>query len=303
MSSKKKPGNPIKIEIDSKSGFCFGVARAVMMAENELLNNESLYVLGDIVHNNEEILRLKKKGIKLISHQSLKSIKNGTVLFRAHGEPPLTYKLLKEKGSCIIDATCPVVLKLQERVRKSWLEMKKINGKIAIYGKEGHPEVTGLTGQTNQEAIIINSIDDIKLLDFGKPLELFSQTTMSYKGFEEIRLAILAKSDKNTHLKFHNTICAQVGNRAPHLKKFAVKFDVVIFVGGENSSNAKVLYNICKENNPNSYFVTSELTIDPTWFKTNVKSIGICGATSTPQWLMEKVANSITRITINNQSE
>jgi 4-hydroxy-3-methylbut-2-enyl diphosphate reductase len=288
--------NTVIIEIDSKSGFCFGVARAVKMAEEQLAQNKQIVSLGDIVHNNEEIARLEKGGMLSSDHEHIQALKNKTVLFRAHGEPPASYETLKNQGAEIIDATCPVVIKLQNRVRTAWVEMKKVNGQVAIYGKKGHPEVTGLVGQTSGEAIVINSLSDLTLLDPTRPLALFSQTTMSYKGLEEIQNAIAQKFKNNTNFKFHNTICAQVGNRAPHLRIFAAKFDVIIFVGGEKSSNAKVLFEACKEVNSSSFFTPSAALLQVDWFPAQIKSIGICGATSTPMWLMEDVAQKIKQL-------
>ena len=252
---------PVIIEIDPKSGFCFGVSRAVKIAEEQLAQNKQIISLGDIVHNNEEVARLEKNGMEPVSHEKIHSLKNRTVLFRAHGEPPSTYETLKKQGNCIIDATCPVVIKLQKRVHNAWMEMKRQNGQVVIYGKKGHPEVTGLVGQTNGEAIVIHSIDDINLIDPDRALVLFSQTTMSYNGFNEIQKAITKRFNHHTNVEFHNTICAQVGNRAPHLKSFASKYDVIVFVGGEKSSNAKVLFDTCLEVNPFSYFTSSETMI------------------------------------------
>jgi len=293
ITKEDKSNQSVIIEIDSKSGFCFGVARAVKMAEEQLAQNKQLVSLGDIVHNNEEIARLEKGGMQSANHEHINNLKNQTVLFRAHGEPPTSYEALKKQGAVIIDATCPVVIKLQNRVRDAWFEMKKVNGQVAIYGKKEHPEVTGLVGQTDGEAIVINSPDDLYLLDAARPLVLFSQTTMGYKGFEEIQNAVAQKFNNNTHITLHNTICAQVGNRAPHLRGFAAKFNVVIFVGGVKSSNAKVLFEACKEVNASSFFTPSSAQIKSEWFPSNTKSIGICGATSTPLWLMEEVAEKI----------
>lgn len=293
MIQNNTSNHPVIIEIDSKSGFCFGVSRAVKMAEEQLAKNKSIVSLGDIVHNNEEIARLKKSGMLSTSHEQIQSLNNQTILLRAHGEPPATYKTLKKLGACIIDATCPVVIKLQKRVHEAWIKMKEQNGQVVIYGKKGHPEVTGLVGQTNDDAIVITTTEDINQIDPNRPMVLFSQTTMSYKGFEAIRDAIQLWMNNNANVKFHNTICAQVGNRAPHLKSFALKFELVIFVGGEKSSNAKVLFEVCKEVNPLSFFAPSVAHLKSEWFKSNPKSIGICGATSTPLWLMEDVAGKI----------
>ena len=283
----------VVIEIDSKSGFCFGVSRAVRMAEEILDKNETLASLGDIVHNNEEVLRLEHKGLITASHEQLSNLHNRTVLLRAHGEPPATYDLLKKQGIKIIDATCPVVLKLQHNVREAWAELKKKNGQIVIYGKKGHPEVVGLIGQTNGEAIVISGVEDIKFLDSSRPIELFSQTTMSNSGLTDIENGIRLRFGNNIDFKVHHSICAQVENRAPHLKEFAGKYDVVIFVGGEKSSNGKMLFDVCKQVNEHTFYAHSENAVNKQWFDSNPKSIGICGATSTPHWLMEKVAGKV----------
>lgn len=283
----------IKIEIDSKSGFCFGVSRAIKMAEEMIAEDKIIVSLGDIVHNSEEIARLKEKGMQSASHDMISDLKNKTVLFRAHGEPPSSYNTLNKLNASIVDATCPVVLKLQQRIKDAWKELKQHNGQIVIYGKKGHPEVTGLVGQTNGEAIVVSSIEDLNLIDTSRKVTLFSQTTMSYKGFETIKEEIRTRLDKNVDFKHHNTICAQVGNRAPHLRTFAAKYDVIVFVGGEKSSNAKVLFEVCKEINPSSFFISSTEKIQNQWFSGDISSVGICGATSTPFWLMEEAASVI----------
>lgn len=299
MTLQNNSHKRVRIEIDNRSGFCFGVARAIKTAEDLMSDHQSIVTLGDIVHNSEEIARLEKKGMKTAGHEQIPDLKNKTVLFRAHGEPPSTYETLNKLGANIVDATCPVVLKLQERIRKAWVEMKEKNGQIVIYGKKGHPEVTGLAGQTLNEAIIVTIPDDIAQIDSARPVVLFSQTTMSYKGFESIRDAIRIHLNHQVEFRFHNSICAQVGNRAPHLRTFAASYDVVVFVGGVKSSNAKVLYETCKEANPASYFTPSVELIQPEWFPKNIQSVGICGATSTPQWLMEAVAEKVDEM-VNN---
>jgi len=286
----------INIVVDSESGFCFGVSRAVKMAEKQLDKNESLTSLGDIVHNNEEVLRLEKKGLRTISHSEISLLSNEKVLLRAHGEPPSTYSSLKNKGVTVIDATCPVVLKLQNKVRYAWQNMNKQNRQIVIYGKKGHPEVSGLLGQTDGEAIVISSAEDLALLDEKKNIELFSQTTMSNQGLNEIEQAIRTKFGNSINLIVHHTICAQVENRAPHLKNFAKQFELIIFVGGEKSSNGKMLFNVCKAVNRHTYYAHSDLAVEKDWFESAPKSVGICGATSTPHWLMEKVAKKVSRI-------
>ena len=280
------------VVVDNESGFCFGVSRAVRMAEEQLDNNKTLTSLGDIVHNNEEVLRLEKKGLRTISLDEIQSLKNETVLLRAHGEPPSTYNALQNEGINIIDATCPVVLKLQNSVRKSWEKLKERNGQIIIYGKKGHPEVAGLLGQTNGEAVVISGAEDLMTIDTSRPIEIFSQTTMSNQGLIEIKKVISEKFD-NDNFIVHHTICDQVEKRAPHLKNFAKQYETIIFVGGEKSSNGKMLFDVCKQVNPFTYYAYSDLAVKKEWFKNHPKSVGICGATSTPQWLMEKVAEKV----------
>ena len=282
----------ISVVVDSGSGFCFGVQRAVQMAEEQLTKNEKLTSLGDIVHNNEEVLRLENKGLRTISHHEISELKNEKVLLRAHGEPPSTYKVLKEQGVSIIDATCPVVLKLQHNVRNSWKKIKENNGQLIIYGKKGHPEVVGLIGQTDGEAIVISGVEDLILLDANRPVEIFSQTTMNNTGLIEIENKIREKFP-TIQLTVHHTVCAQVETRAPHLKDFAKQFEIIIFVGGEKSSNGKMLFDVCKQVNPFTYYAHSDSSVETEWFKNNPKTVGVCGATSTPNWLMERVAEKI----------
>jgi 4-hydroxy-3-methylbut-2-en-1-yl diphosphate reductase len=298
--SSQIPIKKIKIEIDKKSGFCFGVSRAVELAEKQLNSGIQLTCLGDIVHNEEEVDRLHKKGMQTVSPQSIDQLTTKTVLFRAHGEPPSSYKIMKSKGVSVIDATCPVVIKLQQRINAAWNNIEQKNGQIVIYGKSGHAEVIGLLGQTNNEALVVESINDIVKLAPEKYTELFSQTTMSYAGFEEIETAIKTHLNKPELLKTHRTICAQVGNRVPYLTDFSKNYDVIIFVGGAKSSNAKVLFEACKKNNDSSYFVSSCNEIKSDWFAANINSVGICGATSTPDWLMKDVSLKIESI-VNNK--
>jgi len=284
------------VDIDKDSGFCFGVVYAVEKAEKELKKNGELYSLGDIVHNSAELNRLEKMGLKSISHEEFKKIKNCKVLIRAHGEPPETYRIAKNNNIKLIDATCPVVIKLQNKIMQGYNDIKKQNGQIVIFGKKGHAEVNGLVGQTENTAIVIETIDDLKKIDFSKPVILYSQTTKSTKGFEEIEAIINEnlKTNKKEDLLFiaNNTICKQVSTREPKLKIFAKKYDVIIFVSGHKSSNGKMLYNICKNENDNTYFVSDEKELNKNWFN-NVDSVGVCGATSTPRWLMEKISNYI----------
>jgi 4-hydroxy-3-methylbut-2-en-1-yl diphosphate reductase len=279
----------MKVEIDSNSGFCFGVVYAIEMAEDYLNETGSLFCLGDIVHNDKEVQRLEAKGLKIIDHEDFKELKDTTVLIRAHGEPPETYKIALQNNIELIDASCPVVLKLQNRVRNAYEE----DVQIVIYGKPGHAEVNGLIGQTHQEAIIVTKEEDIEKIDFTRPISLFSQTTKSTEGFYKIKSLIEARSQE---FKANDTICRQVSNRDPQLRIFSTRYDVVIFVSGKKSSNGKVLYEVCKSINPRSYFISDVKEIEPFWFD-KCESVGICGATSTPMWLMELVAESIRNLT------
>lgn len=290
-------GFQMNIEIDSNSGFCFGVVNAIQLAETELDKAEKLYCLGDIVHNSAEVERLKTKGLVTINHDELKNLKNCKVLLRAHGEPPETYKIALENNIQLIDASCPVVLKLQKNIKLGFDEILEKGGQVVIYGKEGHAEVNGLVGQTNGKAIVIGGKEDLDKIDFSKPINLFSQTTKSIEGFyeieKEIRKRMIEKQGNDNVLLISNdTICRQVSHRQPQLQEFAKKHDVIIFVSGKKSSNGKMLYQVCKEENPNTFFVSDENELDKSWF-VKAQSVGICGATSTPRWLMEKIARVI----------
>ncbi len=285
----------MKITIDAESGFCFGVVFAIQMAEAELDESGTLYCLGDIVHNNMEVERLTRKGLKIINHEQLKDLHDCKVLIRAHGEPPETYQIAIQNNIELIDASCPVVLKLQNRVRTSFEEIKRNNGQVVIYGETGHAEVNGLVGQTGGEAIILTGEQDIEKIDFSRPVYLFSQTTKSTEGFDHIRTVIenRVKSVKGVlesqDFIANDTICRQVSNREPQLEKFAALHDVIVFVSGKKSSNGKALFGVCQSVNPNTYFVSETAEIQSDWFQ-NAHTVGICGATSTPMWLMEDVA-------------
>ena len=281
----------MKIEIDHKSGFCFGVVNAIGKAEEMLKSVDMLYSLGHIVHNEQEVQRLQELGLRTISHDEYFKLKNCKVLIRAHGEPPSTYEYARENNIALIDATCPVVLKLQERVRKAAETMRDENGQVVIFGHTGHAEVTGLAGQTNHEAIILDDPEDLGKLDLSKPAIVFSQTTKSVADFQKLTKNIESQSISG-RIKAHDTICRQVSNRVPHLRTFATRYDIVIFVGGRQSSNARVLFDVCKETNAHSYFVSLPGDLCPDWFS-GAKSVGICGATSTPEWLMKQVAERI----------
>ncbi|MRT91549.1 4-hydroxy-3-methylbut-2-enyl diphosphate reductase [Ancylomarina sp. 16SWW S1-10-2] len=278
------------IEIDQNSGFCFGVVNAIKKAEEALTENKTLYCIGDIVHNNIEVDRLKNLGLKTINHNEFEKLSNTKVLFRAHGEPPLSYEKAKENNLEIIDTSCPVVLNLQKRIKKTFLEFKGTEGQILIYGKFGHAEVNGLVGQTEGEAYVIESVEDLKKVDFEKPVSLFSQTTKTISGFKEITDVLKLKCQND--LKINDTICRQVANRMPNIREFAKKYDVIVFVSGRKSSNGKLLFDVCKQENEQSYFVSQPDEVKMTWFS-EAKSIGISGATSTPSWLMKQIETNI----------
>ena len=280
-----------KIEIDKKSGYCFGVTRAIEKAEEELKNGETLYCLGDIVHNKLEVKRLAKLGLITIDLEQFKKLKNARVLLRAHGEPPSTYDIAKQNNIELIDASCPVVLTLQKRVKKK-NQASDNNTQTVIYGRPGHAEVVGLTGQTDNKALVIENKDDLHKLDFTKDINLFSQTTKRLDGFKEIAKIIEGKMQNCAQLKSFDTICRQVSNRVPNMKEFAKKHDIIFFIAGKKSSNGKVLFSECKKNNPNSHFISDPKDVDVSLVKENM-SVGICGATSTPNWQMEEVEKII----------
>lgn len=291
----------MNIEIDPRSGFCFGVVNAITQAEKELQNAEDLYCLGDIVHNSEEVNRLESKGLITIDHKSLENLKGKKVLLRAHGEPPETYRIAKDNGIQIIDATCPVVLKLQSKIQRSWAELKGNGGQIVIFGKKGHAEVNGLVGQTEGNAIVVETPEQLAAIDFTKPIALFSQTTMSPDKYlqlaDNIRsLMVEAKGNEDVPLTINRTICGQVSNRKKEVEQFARKHQVIVFVSGEKSSNGKMLYEICKEANANTHLVSNPSSVAREWFQ-GFDDVGVCGATSTPVWLMQMVAERINKVT------
>ena len=287
----------VNVEIDQKSGFCFGVVKAISKAEEELAKGTPIYCLGDIVHNGQEVKRLADLGLITITQEEFKKLRNVKVMFRAHGEPPSTYETAKQNNIELIDASCPVVLRLQKRIKTAYEvkgEEKNVdpNKQIVIYGKIGHAEVIGLLGQVDENAIVIESEADLQKVDFTKDIKLFSQTTKSLDGFNKLVKTMSERMAPNAVFEYTDTICRQVANRMPNIATFAEKNDIVLFVSGKKSSNGKVLFEHSKSINPNTYFISEpneldELKLDLT------KKIGICGATSTPSWLMEAVADRI----------
>jgi len=271
----------LKVTIDQDSGFCFGVVYAIDMAEEILADDGYLFCLGDIVHNDEEVKRLKAMGLRIISHEDLLNIKNEKVLIRAHGEAPETYRLALENNITLIDASCPVVLKLQNRVKNSYDNKEK----VLLFGKHGHAEVIGLQGQTNDEALVFQDIAELDDVELPNKFTLYSQTTKSTAKFYEIKDELIKRGYE---IKANDTICRQVSSRDEDLRKFVINFDCVVFVSGKKSSNGKVLFEVCKSINPNTYFVSSEEELSLEMFSPG-NTVGICGATSTPLWLMEKV--------------
>lgn len=291
----------MKVTIDTNSGYCFGVEYAIQMAEDEMKDAETLYCLGDIVHNDREVKRLEAKGLKIINRDDLLKLQDSKVLIRAHGEPPATYQLAMQNNLELIDASCPVVLKLQNRVKNAYDKMTGVKGQIVIYGKKGHAEVIGLAGQTCEEAIIVTTDEDLDQIDFSRPITLFSQTTKSKEGYYRIksliedRIANNKGSLQEEDFNSNDSICRQVSNREPQLRKFSHRHDVIVFVSGKKSSNGRALYQVCKEENERSYFVEGEEELEESWFNPG-DTVGICGATSTPMWLMQAIASYIEKL-------
>lgn len=292
----------MKIEVEPRSGFCFGVENAISIAEQALVQGETVYSLGSIVHNEQEVERLSRLGMITIDHKKFNQLKDCKVLIRAHGEPPSTYETATENNITIIEATCPIVSRLQERIHKVSIDTgEKDYPQVVIFGKKGHAEVIGLLGQTGGKGILISEPADIGQIDFSRPVELYSQTTSSHEKYNEIYLAIAdryRKLNKNPDklIKLHNTICRQMANREPALLTFAASHDVIIFVSGEESSNGKMLFEACKSVNTESYMISSPTEINSEWFK-GKKSAGLSGATSTPKWLINDVGKTIKEIT------
>ena len=283
----------MEIEIDNDSGFCFGVTTAIKKAEEELAQGETLYCLGDIVHNGMECERLRNMGLITINHEEMRQLHNVKVLLRAHGEPPETYELARRNNIEIIDATCPVVLQLQKRIKRQYDE--SANKQIVIFGKKGHAEVLGLVGQTHSNAIIIENFDEVTKLDFSRDIYLYSQTTKSLDEFHRIIDYIQSHISKDATFQSFDTICRSVANRMPNISQFATKHDLILFVCGRKSSNGKVLYNECLRVNSNTHLIEDPEEIEPSWLE-GIQTVGICGATSTPKWLMEQCCDAILKM-------
>ncbi len=281
------------IEIDKESGFCFGVVTAIRKAEEQLEAGGRLYCLGDIVHNSDEVERLRGKGLETITHEEMAALRGARVLLRAHGEPPSTYRLARERDIDIIDATCPVVLKLQQRVKAAY-DRPGARPQIVIYGKLGHAEVNGLVGQTDGQAIVVESVDDLGKIDYGRDIALFSQTTKSLEGFSRIIAEIERRKSPETTFEHYDTICRSVSGRVDRLRSFAAAHEVVLFVAGTKSSNGRILYDQCRAVNPRTYLIANASHLQPQWIE-GAASVGICGATSTPLWLMEQVRDAAAR--------
>ena len=281
-----------KVEIDEGSGFCFGVVTAINKAEEELTKGGTLYCLGDIVHNSREVERLKAMGLITINHEEFNRLHDVKVLLRAHGEPPETYTIARRNNIEIIDATCPVVLRLQKKIKQEYIQEDDEEKQIVIYGKNGHAEVLGLVGQTTGQAIVIEKLEEAGTLDFSKSIRLYSQTTKSLDEFQKIVEYIKEHISPDVTFEYYDTICRQVANRIPNIKKFAASHDMVFFVSGKKSSNGKILFSECKKVNPNSHLIDSAEEIDNELLL-GAESIGICGATSTPKWLMEEISEAI----------
>lgn len=285
----------MKVEIDDKSGFCFGVVRAITEAEQALAEAGTVYALGDIVHNRIEVQRLEQQGLRTITHTDMPRLAGCRLFIRAHGEPPTTYAAAGQLGITVIDATCPVVARLQARVVKAHEQMRPAGGQVVILGKRGHAEVVGLTGQVADPTIVIEGAEDLGLIDFTRPIYFLSQTTQSISLFEALGAEMRHRAAESAQVHIDDTICRQVSGREQHLAEFARRFDVVIFVSGRKSSNGKVLFEVCRHANSRTHQIEEAAELDPTWFQ-GARTTGICGATSTPKWLMQEVAEAIEKI-------
>jgi 4-hydroxy-3-methylbut-2-enyl diphosphate reductase len=290
------PKMGLQVEVDSKSGFCYGVIKAVRQAENFLKNNSHIYSLGAIVHNDTELARLENLGMKIIQHSDIERIEDVDIFIRAHGEPPSTYKRAAERGLVVMDCTCPVVLKLQERIRKGYRQVKERGGTLLIFGKKGHAEVNGLIGQVDGDAVIIEREEDLNSIDFSRALTIFSQTTMDTVHYSAIISSIKRRVSEaggdSGKFEYHNTICRQVSSRHPHLRLYCGKHNVIIFVSGGQSSNGRVLFETCRSVNARTYKIESSKDLNISWFNPG-ETVGVCGATSTPMWQLNEIAEII----------
>ncbi len=282
----------MRVEIDDKSGFCFGVVRAITEAERALGGGGTVYSLGDIVHNRIEVQRLERLGLRTVAHGDMERLGGQRLFIRAHGEPPSTFARAEELGIDVIDATCPVVARLQRRVKQAHETMRAAGGQVVILGKRGHAEVVGLTGQVADPTIVVESVEDLRLIDFARPVYFLSQTTQSIALFERLSDEMRRRAADPSRVVIEDTICRQVSNREQHLTEFARRFDAVVFVCGRKSSNGKVLFEVCRAANPATRKIEEPAELDPAWFR-GAEAIGICGATSTPKWLMQQVADAI----------
>ena len=287
----------MRVVIDDNSGFCFGVVRAIGEAEEALRHQSEVYSLGDIVHNRVEVHRLEELGLRTVTHDDMSALSGRTLLIRAHGEPPTTYRRAEELGIAIIDATCPVVARLQRRVREAYQLMSKEGGTVVLLGKRGHAEVVGLTGQVMDDVVVVEREEDLDTIDFSRPIYFLSQTTQSIATFEYLGREVMRRAKDSTKVTIDDTICRRVAGREALLEAFAKSVDVVIFVSGRKSSNGKVLYDVCRSHNSRSYNIEEPSELDARWFE-GVESVGICGATSTPRWLMEDVARGVEAIAV-----
>lgn len=285
----------MKVTIDDKSGFCFGVVQAIERAEESIKGGRRVYSLGDIVHNRVEVQRLGELGLATVSQAEFAELRGQRVLIRAHGEPPATYETARRNDIEIIDATCPVVARLQQRVKEAYAQMQSLGGRVVILGKRGHAEVVGLIGQIDGDATVVEGLDDLGTIDYSRPVYLLSQTTQSLSLFDRVAEEIRRRASDAAQVVVKDTICRQVANREPHLREFARGFDVVVFVSGRKSSNGKVLFEVCLGENPRTHLVEDASELSSGWFEGAV-SVGVCGATSTPKWLMTQVAEAIEKI-------
>jgi 4-hydroxy-3-methylbut-2-enyl diphosphate reductase len=285
----------MEVIIDDNSGFCFGVVRAIGEAERALAERGEVYSLGDIVHNRVEVQRLEQLGLHTISHEDMEQLQGRTLLIRAHGEPPYTYERAKHLGIKLIDATCPVVARLQRRVREAYQQMQQVGGSVVLLGKRGHAEVVGLTGQVQDDVVVVERAEDLEAVDFSRPIYFLSQTTQSIELFNTLGKEIIARAGGSERVTLDDTICRRVAGRERLLTDFASSVDVVIFVCGKKSSNGRVLFEVCRKANPHSYNIEEESELNIEWLK-GAERVGICGATSTPRWLMEQVAAALQSI-------